>query len=178
MKKIAFLLVCIFTTTIGFSQKRKMHKAELMTAEQRATLTAKKLTLALDLNEAQAKKVKALYTKMGKEKMMKRQKMRKEHMKKREKLMKIRKQSKDQEDFKRKLEKAIKEGKIEKRDVKEMRRRKSSFEARNRALDHMITMQKEMKKILTKEQFEEYKKLKKHKAHKARKRVKRAKTIR
>lgn len=56
-----------------------------------------------------------------------------------------------------------------------MRKRGRSFEAKNKALDHMIAMQNEMKKILTKEQYEKFKKLKKRKIKSAKHKMKKHK---
>jgi hypothetical protein len=176
MKKVALLLAFIFTVSSGFSQQRKkMRKAEHMTPEQRTTLTVKKLTLALDLDKAQARKVKALYEKMSKERTKMMKERRDNSMEKREKLMKIKKSSKDNADFKRKVEKAIKEGKLKKEDLRRTKRRRPNYEAQNKALDHMIALQTEMKKILTKEQYEKFKKLKKRRMHSAKDKMRKVK---
>jgi len=168
MKKVIFLLAFILTVSSGFSQKRKrVHQANTMTPEQRTTLAVKKMTLALDLDKNQAKKVAVLFTKMSKKRIAKGQKVRKERMVKREKMMKERKAGKLKKGHKGKMR---------------VKKRGQNFDAQNKALDHMIAMQSEMKKILTKEQYATYKKMKKRsvktakhkvKKHKMTKRVKR-----
>ena len=177
MKKIVFLLAFILTVSSGFSQKRKrMQQANNMSPEQRTTLAVKKLTLTLDLDKNQAKKVHNLYSKMAKARMGKRQEMRKEGMAKREEMMKIKKASKNRADFKKRIEKAIKEGKLKKEDLGRKRMRKGpDFDAQNKALDHMIAMQSEMKKILTKEQYTKYKKMQKHRVKTAKHKIKKHK---
>jgi hypothetical protein len=158
MKKAAFLLAFILIVSSGFSQqKEKAPQENQMTPKQRTTLAVKKLTLALDLDTNQIEKVTTLFTQMSKKKMVKGQKVRKERMVKREKMMKIRKE--------------IQEGKLKREDVAKMRKRRkdSNFDTQNNALDHLISMQNEMKKILTKEQFTTYKKIQKHKVKKRKK---------
>jgi hypothetical protein len=56
-----------------------------------------------------------------------------------------------------------------KRMQKRKERRDANFEAKNKHLDHMITLQNRMKKILTKEQYETYKKMEKHRVKKHKK---------
>lgn len=179
MKKAVFLLAFIITVSSGFSQQRKrVHQENQMNPEQRTTLAVKKLTLALGLDENQAEKATTLFTEMSKKRKVKGQLVRKEGMMKRKKMMEMRKSSKDGADFKKKVGKAIEEGELEKEDVAKMRGRRkgSNFDAQNNALDHMISMQSEMKKILTKEQFATYKKIQKHRMKKQKKtmRVKRS----
>lgn len=166
MKKVVFLLACILTVSSGFSQERKrVHQANHMTPEQRTTLAVKKMTLALDLDKNQAKKVAALFTKMSKKRIAKVQQVRKEGMMKRDKTMK--------------LKKAAKKRKLSKEDIGKMRKvrkkRGSSFDAQNKALDRKIAMQSEMKKILTKDQYTTYKKMHKHRMKTAKQRVKKHK---
>lgn len=178
MKKVLFLLAIIFTTSSAFSQKRKrMYQANNLTSKQRTTLAVKKLTLALELDKKQAKKVAVLFNKMAKNRLEKGQKMRKESMEKREKLMKIKKASKDRADFKRRVEKAVKNGELKKEDLRMQRRRKPNFEAQNKALDQMIALQSEMKKILTPEQFEKYKKMKKRRVKSAKHKMDKRKKV-
>ena len=176
MKKLALALAFIFTVSAGFSQqKRKMRKADHMTPEQRTTLTVKKLTLALELDKAQARKVKALYEKMGQERAKMAKVRKSDAMKKREELMKIKKSSKDKADFKRKVEKAVKEGKLKKEDLRRVKKRRPSYETQNKALDRMIALQSEMKKILTKEQYEKFKKMSKRRMHTAKEKMRKVK---
>jgi hypothetical protein len=178
MKKVVFLLAFILTVSSGFSQKRKrMQQANNMSPEQRTTLAVKKLTLTLDLDKSQARKVHNLYSKMAKIRMEKGQKMRKDGMEKREQMMKIKKASKDRADYKERVKKAIKEGKLKKEDLgrRGMKRKVPNFDAQNKALDHMIAMQSEMKKILTKEQYAKYKKMQKHRMKTAKHKIKKHK---
>ena len=152
MKKITFLLAALLTVSASFSQQRKkVRKANQITAEQRATLAAKKLTLALDLDESQAKRVKALYADMAKKRMKKVKERKDKNADTHILLANIKKSSKSREEVKRKIEKAIKEGKLKKEDLRKMKKRRGQdFEAQNKALDHKITLQRKMKKILTK----------------------------
>ena len=181
MKKIALVLAFIFTVSAGFSQQRKrmVRKTDQMSTEQRTTLAVKKLTLALDLDKSQAKKIHKLYSKRAKVRMEKGAKMKKEGMVKREKMMKIRKASKDKGDYKQRVKKAIEKGEIKREDLRGMKRsvrvRKGGgdFDSANKALDRMIAHQSEMKKILTKEQYATYKKMQKNRVKAAKgKRVK------
>lgn len=174
MKKIAFTLAFIFTVSAGFSQQRKrMAKVDTMTLEQRATLSAKKMALQLDLTKDQTKKITALYTEMGKQRKEKGDKMRKEAMASRAKLAKIKKESKDNADFKVRVGKAIKSGELKKEDATLMRRgrgrTKIDFDTANEALDNRIEFQSKMKNILTPEQYQKFTKLQKRKVGKAKK---------
>jgi hypothetical protein len=70
MKKIASILVFVFAFTVTLqaqhgNRKVKMHKGEKLTVEQRATLGAKRLALALDLDDSQIRKVTSLFKKKG-----------------------------------------------------------------------------------------------------------------
>jgi len=70
MKKIASILVFVFAVTLTShaqhnSRRVKMHKGEKLTVTQRATLGAKRLALALDLDDSQIKKVTNLLKKKG-----------------------------------------------------------------------------------------------------------------
>lgn len=70
MKKIASILVFVFAFTVVTQAQRgkrnvKMHKGEKLTVEQRATLGAKRLALALDLDDAQIRRVTNLFKKKG-----------------------------------------------------------------------------------------------------------------
>ena len=62
MKKIASLLILVFAFALSSqAQKReKRMQKEQMTAAQQATLAVKKMTLALELSDAQQRKVKPL----------------------------------------------------------------------------------------------------------------------
>ena len=70
MKKIASILVFVFAVTVTTqaqhgNRRVKMHKGEKLTVDQRATLGAKRLALALDLDKSQIKKVTHLFKKKG-----------------------------------------------------------------------------------------------------------------
>lgn len=171
MKKVALLLAFIFTVSAGFSQQRKrMHRADNLTPQQRTTLNVKRLALALDLTKDQTNKVAKLYSKMANERMQHIQKNRKKNAVAKEKLMKIKKVSKDRADFKRRVEAAIKKGELKKEDLRKMRRRQVDFETANKALDKRIEFQSKMKRILTPEQYKKFKNLKKYKVAKTKKR--------
>jgi protein CpxP len=171
MKKIAFALAFILTASAGFSQQRKrMGKADMMTPEQRATLTVKRMALQLDLTKDQTQKITALYTEMGTQRKVKGDQMRKDALASRAKLAKIKKESKDKADFKERMGRAIKSGELKKEDVKRMRRR-VDFDTANTALDNRIEFQAKMKKILNPEQYEKFTKLQKRKIGKAKKKM-------
>lgn len=178
MKKVAILLALIFTVSAGFSQQRKRtaRVADNMTAEQRTTLAVKKLTLALDLDKSQAKKIQSLYSKMGKVRMEKGKKMRKEGMVKREKMMKIKKASKDGADYKKRIGVAIKKGELKREDLGRRRAKVIDFDTANKALDTRIDFQNKMKKILNPSQYASFKKFQKRKGPKSQKRRKVMKT--
>ena len=147
MKKVALALAFIFTVSAGFYQQRKrMAKKNNMTPEQVATLSAKKLTLQLDLSKDQTRKITALYTDMAKQRKVKGDKMRKEAEASRAKLAKNKKD-----------------------DVRRQRRPRADFETTNEALDNRIAFQAKMKKILTSEQYEKFSILQKRKVGKAKK---------
>lgn len=63
MKKLGLLVIMLISIS-AFSQQRNYHKNEAMinmSSEEIATLQTKKLTLHLDLNEAQQQEIKKLY---------------------------------------------------------------------------------------------------------------------
>lgn len=176
MKKVALALAFIFTVSAGFSQQRKrMARNNNMTPEQRATLTAKKLTLQLDLSKDQTRKITALYKDMAKKRKVKVDKKKKDAMASRAKLAKIKKQSKDNADFKARVQKELKAGRLQKEDVALMRRghrrAKVNFETANKALDNRIEFQSKMKKILSPEQYQKFTKIQKRNASMAKKKL-------
>ena len=65
MRKIASVLVLVFafTLTTQAQKKRKRMQKEKLTVEQQATLAIKKMTLALELTDAQQRKLKPIITK-------------------------------------------------------------------------------------------------------------------
>ena len=169
MKKLALTLAFIFTVSAGFSQKgKRMARNNAMTPEQRATLTAKKLTLQLGLSKDQTRKITALYSKMAKERKARADKMKKNALASRAKLAKIKKQSKNNADFKERVQKELKAGRLQKEDVALLRKRrgrvKVDFETANRALDNRIEFQSKMKKILSSEQYQKFTKIQKRNA--------------
>lgn len=176
MKKLALALALIFTVSAGFSQQRKrMARNNNMTPEQRATLTAKKLTLQLDLSKDQTRKITALYTKMAKERKAKGDKMKKGAMASKAKLAKIKKQSKNNADFKERVQKELKAGRLQKEDVALLRRgrgrAKVDFDTANKALDNRIEFQSKMKKILSPEQYQKFTKIQKRNASMVKKKM-------
>lgn len=64
MKKLASILVLVFafTLTTQAQKKRKRMQKDPLTVEQQATLMVKKMTLALELSDAQQRKVTPLIT--------------------------------------------------------------------------------------------------------------------
>lgn len=102
-------------------EQRKEMK-ENFTAEQKAELRAKKMTLALDLNQSQQEKVKKVFLEMEATK------PKRPH------------------------------------NWKEMTDTQK-FEAKNTMLDSRIAMKKEMKNILTEEQFTKWEKQQQHREH-------------
>ena len=168
MKNIAFVLAFLLTVSAGYSQQRKrMAKADVMTPEQRATLSVKRMALQLDLSKDQTTKITALYTEMGKQRKVKGDQMRKEALASRTKLAELKKNSKDNADFKEKVEKAIKSGKLTKEDVARMKRARVDFNTANEALDNRIEFQAKMKQILSPEQYGKFRKLQKNRMGKA-----------
>ncbi len=162
MKNILFLVAFLLTASTGFSQERKqLKRADAVQLEQRRTLAVKKLTLQLDLNKQQAKSVKALMKELSAERMNRRFAERKERMQQREKLMSLRKKSKSDAEFRRSVQRELENGNINRPLATKMRKRErvDNFEAKNRALDHMIAMRKGMKNILNDGQYAKYKKI-------------------
>ncbi|MCJ7756666.1 MAG: hypothetical protein MUP24_00860, partial [Gillisia sp.] len=69
MKKLSLFLIMLISIS-AFSQQKSQHqKADKtdMSAEETATLQAKKLTLLLDLNQAQQQEIKKLYQEKAEE---------------------------------------------------------------------------------------------------------------
>jgi len=120
MKKAMIILIAFSTFAITAQNKtseRKEQRKEMkanFTPEQHAELHAKKMTLALDLNDPQQQKVKQLFLDMAKNKPA-RSKM---------------KEMTDQQ----------------------------KFEAKSAMLDRRIAMKKQLKEILTEEQFTKWEK--------------------
>ncbi|MDG1039490.1 MAG: hypothetical protein P8H13_05595 [Polaribacter sp.] len=145
MKKVALAFAFILTVSAGFSQQRKrIAKANNITAEQQATLTAKKLTLQLELSKEQTKKIIALYTEVAKQRKAQGTQMKKER------------------------EASVKNNKEQ---ARKQRRPRPNFETANTRLDQRIEFKVQMKKILTPEQFEKFTKLQKRKVGVAKKRM-------
>jgi len=83
MKKL-MIIALAFVTTIGFSQDRERNQEmrqkmqqerQSLTPEQRAEINTKRLTIQLDLTEAQQKQVLNLQQEMAKERAVKKQEM-------------------------------------------------------------------------------------------------------
>jgi len=68
MKKLSLFLIMLISIS-AFSQQKSHSKAEManMSAEETATLQTKKLTLLLDLDQAQQKEIKKLYQEKAEE---------------------------------------------------------------------------------------------------------------
>ena len=162
MKNILFLVAFLLTLSTGFSQERKPLKRQAaVQLEQRRTLAVKKLTLQLDLNNRQAKSVKALMKELSADRMNRRLTERKERMQQREKLISLRKESKSDAEFRRSVQRELENGNLNRPLATNMKKRGrvDNFEAKNRALDHMIAMRKGMKNILNDAQYARYKKI-------------------
>ena len=73
MKKLVSLLVFVLAFTISTQAQKvkhvkRVHKKDNLTAEQRATISVKKLALVLDLSKAQMNRIKPLLAKQMKDK--------------------------------------------------------------------------------------------------------------
>ena len=79
MRKIASILVLVFafTLTTQAQKKDKRMRGEQMSVEQQATLAVKKMTLALELSDAQQRKVTPLITQQISDRRAKFEKMKK-----------------------------------------------------------------------------------------------------
>jgi len=69
MKKLSLFLIMLISISAFSQQKGQYHKADKtdMSAEETATLQTKKLTLLLDLNQAQQQEIKKLYQEKAQE---------------------------------------------------------------------------------------------------------------
>lgn len=160
MKNTINILIFVFALSISAQAQRtnRGQIAEKMTPEQLTTLAAKKLTLQLDLTAAQTKKVSAIYLKIANDRAEMASKRKAENDATKAEMFKIKKESKDQAEYKANLAKAIKEGKIKRSDFR-ANNRKLDFNTANKALDAQIAFQNEMKTILSPEQFVKFKKI-------------------
>ena len=128
MKKVLILALAFATIQITAQQQTKkegkgrMHKYENMTAEEAATLQTKKMTLALDLNEDQQKKV---------------QKINLENAKQRKATMEAHRSMKESEAFDNLSD-------------------EQKLELKNARLDKQIARKKQMKEVLTEEQYKKW----------------------
>ncbi|WP_046746241.1 hypothetical protein [Kordia zhangzhouensis] len=147
MKNILYALAIVFTLNVAAQEgnerheqheRREMKKEFLqkLTPEQIATLKTKKLTLALDLSEAQQQRILALTTAEAKQRKAK------------------------MEALQVKKEKGEKPTEAER------------YQHMNERLDAQIALKKEMKNILSKEQYEKWEKMQMHKK-KGKKKMKR-----
>jgi len=146
MKKIILIAIALISLQ-GIAQKRQgeqrkgdrnEHSQSLrnLTPEQSATLQSKKLTLRLDLSEAQQKEIYKMHLANAKKRQAK-------------------------------METARKMRESNERSSKEQR-----YELTNERLDQQIAQKKQLKSILTQEQFEKLEKGSKQKKMKQRKQVK------
>jgi Spy/CpxP family protein refolding chaperone len=130
---IIMLLGSLGLTAQNKSKSKKEHKKELrenLTPEQRADLLSKKMTLELDLTDAQQKKVKQLFVDFG-------------------------------------------NNKPANRETRKNMTSEAKYAAKNAQLDRRIKMQRELKKILTPEQFETWENNKAKRPSRAKKEAKR-----
>ena len=124
MKKLASLLVFVFALTITTQAQRgehnkRVHKEDNLTSEQRATISVKRLALALDLNKSQINRIKPLFAKQMKERsaMHKKMKAAKKGVKKRvakRSFAQMNKQLDAQIDFQNKMKNILTEKQYEK----------------------------------------------------------------
>ena len=128
MKHILTMMVLCLTMTVAAQRGPNNVRRVQLNPEQQATLTTKKMTLALDLNAQQVDKV---------------YKVQLEQAQKRKAFMDERKKE-DRPEL-----------------TKEQR-----FELETKKLDNQIAVQKEMKSILTADQFEKWRKMKNNKNQK------------
>ena len=189
LKRIITFTAIVFLVAVSANAQKKTRTQRNISinSEQRAILSVKKLTLQLDLTKEQTKKVSRLYTETAKRRtaIAKRKKAKNDASKKA--LLKIRKESKSKEDYRAKLGKAIKDGKIKRTDLTRANRR-ADFETQNQSLDVQIDFQRKMKTILNVEQYKKFKRLKTYskkvrakkmaKRRKAPKQVKQVKRVR
>jgi Spy/CpxP family protein refolding chaperone len=79
MRKIASVLVLVFafTFTAQAQKQRRGEKRDPLTVEQQTTLMVKRMTLALELTDAQQRKIKPLITQQMTERRAKREEMKK-----------------------------------------------------------------------------------------------------
>ncbi|QNK76286.1 hypothetical protein H7F37_09025 [Winogradskyella sp. PAMC22761] len=133
MKKLAIIALVLVTLT-GYAQKKdrknmdKENRSELredISPKDMAELKAKRLTLKLDLTDAQQAKVQKVILKQAEEN----QKLREEK-------------------------------KADKSEEKQKPTKEEMVERQNYRLDQMIEMKREMKTILTAEQYAEFEKMK------------------
>lgn len=148
MKKILLIALAIFTiNTTAQAQKQKSQKGERLeksqkmnrykdfTPEEIAQLQTKKMTLELDLTDAQQKEVYKLLLTEAKDK----------------------KQMMDDRKAKREAYKSSGEN----RGKRKMLSKEERFNLENERLDKQIAHKKEMQRILKKEQFEKWEKMSK-----------------
>ncbi|EDP72236.1 hypothetical protein FBALC1_14082 [Flavobacteriales bacterium ALC-1] len=141
MKKLLVIAIALFTLN-GIAQEQRKHRADRkggselrkqMTPSEIADLKAKKMTLMLDLTDAQQRKVHTVILNQAKENKALREEHKAQDVEKREKLSK--------------------EGFVK---------------MQNYRLDQQIEMKREMKTILTAEQYSKFEKMKPRR-HKERK---------
>jgi protein CpxP len=131
-----WILAMAMIMSIGANAQDKKEHRESFKPEQRAELQAKKMTLALDLNEKQQKDVQQLLIEKGKQ----RTEFRRQHMADRQAGKKL---TADER-----------------------------FAMKSKMLDDRIAMNREMKKILTQDQFARLEKMKKERHQELRKKEK------
>ncbi|MBN4070239.1 hypothetical protein JYT76_00995 [Olleya sp. AH-315-F22] len=134
MKKLILIVMALVTMQITAQEQKREHKQrdkqertqrfKDFTPEQIAKLQTKKMSLKLDLTEAQQRNIEKIYLANAKERLAKRKE--------------------------RKLEREKNNGKKQSKDER--------FNFMNGRLDKQISNKKEMKRILSKEQFEKFEK--------------------
>ena len=130
MKKLVLIVIALAAMQVTAQEHKKGEKQERyqrfknFTPKQIAELKTKKMTLHLDLTEAQQREIKKIQLANAKKRISKREK------------------------FKMKKEK----------DIGEKTSKESRFKMMNERLDKQISNKKEMKRILSKEQFKKWEK--------------------
>lgn len=133
MKKVVTTIMLLVGMTL-MAQEHERHLGNAMkdlTPEQMATLHTKKMTLALDLSDAQRAQLKELFTENAKARMAK---------------MEARKTQRESGEMKKPTP-------------------EERYTMQNEHLDRLIAQKAEMKKILSKEQFEKWEKMEHSRRH-------------
>ncbi|GGG90381.1 hypothetical protein GCM10011416_03690 [Polaribacter pacificus] len=168
MKNIASILVVLlaFSFTAEAQRSNRARMGSNMSPEQSSTLTAKKMALQLDLSKDQINKVAKLFEEKAKQRAEAAHERAKKVADTRIKIAKIKKDSKDNADFKKRVVAEVKDGKMQRRGTARGRSG-ADFNSKNKALDAQLDFKAKIKKILTPVQYEKFQKLSKTRVKKA-----------